>query len=287
MKIELEKMLKPDFWTSINPDLHVDDQAFIKNQKALQLSTDKLKWINDYINEEGYFQIEPQDLGLPISKMADAVTKFADMGWPTPMVFVYDEFFILPYCISNILKSILGNDFKQLPDFWAWYVDPVRGDSGWKPHRDKGMDSLTDEHKPKSMTIWIPLSNATPQNGCMYLLPMNQDPYFIDQNNKNFDYQNIRALPVAPGAVLGWNQAVLHWGGRGTKRALNPRISVGFEFQRGDVPPFNKPLISVEPLSSLKSRLPLIGKQILQYKHMYPLTKEFSELAMQMVDVSK
>jgi len=72
---------------------------------------------------------------------------------------------------------------------------------------------------------------------------------------------------------------VLHWGGEASRFAAHPRISMALEFQTGERAPFNTPLI--EPFTNLdfESRLKLVGKQILQYKHMYPLAARFELLA--------
>ncbi|MBI3591851.1 MAG: phytanoyl-CoA dioxygenase family protein [Candidatus Melainabacteria bacterium] len=288
IQLEPQKFLDPKFWTSINPALHVEDKTFLTQHSALRFDAVKLKEINSDLVKEGYFQLEPQKWQLPISLMAEAVKKFVDMGWPTVFALVYDEFFLLPYCVSEILSSVLGKDFKQLPDFWAWYIDPLKSEGGWKPHRDKGVDSLTEKGEPKSLTVWIPLTDATSQNGCMYILPANWDPYFKDPTIKSdkIDYHNIRALPANAGSVLGWNQAILHWGGRSSEKIKIPRISVAFEFQRGDVPPYNSPFISVNPVMDLKSRVQFICKQILQYKHMYPLSDEVYKATVEMLTLS-
>ena len=283
-QIECDKLFDHKFWTKINPNLHVDDKAFQKSQSVLNLSADSIKKLGDDLLEEGYFQSAPVQWELPMSEMAETVTKFFDMNWPEAFVFVYDEFFLLPYKLSGILSHALGEDFKQLPDFWAWYLDHLRNQSGWAPHRDKGIDSLMSDGKPRSLTIWIPLTDVTPLNGCIYLVPAQWDPYFINQENvTKFEYQNIRALPAKAGSVLAWNQAVFHWGGKSSRKAPNPRISIAFEFQRGDIPPYNEPLLSVYPLPDLRFRLKLIAKQIMQYKHMYKLRKDLENIVQELL----
>lgn len=91
--------------------------------------------------------------------------------------------------------------------------------------------------------------------------------------------QDVRALPAKPGDVLGWNQAILHWGARSSRRATEPRISFACEFQRGDVEPYNRPLLDPQQLPPIEMRLALIGKQILQYRHMYGLSDAMTEIA--------
>lgn len=286
MKLDIEKLKEKEFWIKLNPKLHVDEKSFSASQNIIRFDQTTLEEIKKEIIEDGYFQINPVDWGLPLNEMKLAVRNFYDMGLPTPFVFVYDEFFLMPYKVSGILSFILGNDFKILPDFWAWYVDPLKAEKGWEPHRDTGIESLFETGMPKSLTVWVPLTNATPKNGCIYIVPAQWDPYFADpaNNYKNFQHQHIRALPAEAGSILGWNQAVIHWGGRSSKKAKEPRISFAFEFQRGDVTPLNEPLLPYDRLPDLNLRLQLIGKQILQYEHMYPLRQDIKEIAIKFTE---
>ena len=57
---------------------------------------------------------------------------------------------------------------------------------------------------------------------------------------------------------------------------------MAFEFQRKDKPPFNTPLLDPRVIPPFRQRLGLIGKQVLQYDHMYPLTPENAALAKQL-----
>jgi hypothetical protein len=58
---------------------------------------------------------------------------------------------------------------------------------------------------------------------------------------------------------------------------------MAFEFQRGDVKPYNKPLMDLKSTPSFELRWKLIGKQILQYKHMYTYPEGMLKLAYRMI----
>ena len=60
-------------------------------------------------------------------------------------------------------------------------------------------------------------------------------------------------------------------------------LVVALEFQRADAAPFNQPLLPPLSVLDFPSRLMLIGKQILQYRHMYPLGPRMEALAQRMV----
>jgi ectoine hydroxylase-related dioxygenase (phytanoyl-CoA dioxygenase family) len=123
-------------------------------------------------------------------------------------------------------------------------------------------DGITD-----TFNLWIALTEATPLNGCMYIVPANFDPlYGTDVAQPKFPLQSIRALPVPAGSILGWNGRVWHWGGRSSTKATHPRISIAKEFQRGDVAPHEHPALDPFVRLSLSERLGLAGLHILKYR---------------------
>src|SRR5207245_1434751 len=95
---------------------------------------------------------------------------------------------------------------------------------------------------------------------------------------------NIRAVPAPAGSMLAWNQGVLHWGARASRRASAPRCSASIEFQRADISPFRSPLLDPHTIPSFHARLGLTGMQILQYQHMYPLDDPLGVLATRLRD---
>lgn len=278
-----DELRSPQFWLKLNPGLHVDDTAFIRSAMPVELDDAARNLLDQRMAVEGYFQyvVPPEQQTLPLDAMAQAVRTLLANGLVSPYAFIYDEFWLLFMRQSRVLSRFLGGEFRILPDFWVWHVDPQKGESGWRPHRDKGRISLDQEGRPKSLTMWVPLTQATPMNGCMYILPANRDPGYNTANEEDlkFDYPDIRALPGGPGHVFCWNQAVLHWGSRTSRFAQDARISVALEFQRADVPAFNLPLLNPQQLPSFETRLQLVAKQILQYEHMHSLTPEQAQFA--------
>jgi ectoine hydroxylase-related dioxygenase (phytanoyl-CoA dioxygenase family) len=146
-------------------------------------------------------------------------------------------------------------------------VDPGRDEAGWTPHRDSYADSdvLFADGSPQKLSVWLPLTDATTLNGCMYILPADRDPSYgnishtntgsstdtdtgtttsisSNNNNNNIDIideggqhwstfiQDFRALPAAAQSVLMWNFRVYHYGAHSSTRATHPRYSVGVEF---------------------------------------------------------
>jgi len=65
----------------------------------------------------------------------------------------------------------------MMPDIWVFNIDPLRAEpAGWKPHRDRPYETpLMPDMSAASINFWIPLTEATPLNGCMYILPRQFD----------------------------------------------------------------------------------------------------------------
>jgi len=269
-----------DFWRKLQPTLSIEGKA--PSVLADLGSVDELM---ERLRFEGYVNV-PGALGLDtVNSLRECIAVLHERQIPLPFAFVYDRFWQVFQGLSNFLASALGAGYRALPDFWVWHVPATEQAMGWGPHRDRVQPTLDRDNSPHSLTVWLPFSDATPLNGCIYVLPAHLDERFEqrrwdgDDNNRVKDPQNIRALPATAGSVLAWNQAVLHWGGRASRLAAAPRASAAFEFQRGDRPAFNQPLLDPKRIPLFRERLGLIGKQVLQYQHMYPLTPDVQRIA--------
>lgn len=231
--------------------------------------------------KEGYFGDSDEFLAVVAPSIGETVKRVHELGLPPVFVWIYDAPWRCYQRLAPVISHFIGEDYKVLPDFWTWHVDPQRNQTGWGPHRDKSRMCLTPAGKPLSLTCWIPLSEATPLNGCMYIVPAHLDPAYNkpSYNGPPFSAYAVRALPAVPGDYFIWNQAVLHWGGPTSEFAESPRMSMALEFQRGDVAPYNQPLLDPATLPSFAWRLRLIGKQILQYRHMYGYSEALTALA--------
>jgi hypothetical protein len=237
------------------------------------------------LKREGYVQVPDALSQETIAPIRKAVSTLHAAGIPLAFSFVYDELWLAFQGLSRFLTAALGEDYQALPDFWVWHVNPSEKATGWGPHRDRIQNTLDIDNSPHTLTVWLPFSDANPLNGCMYVLPAHLDNRFVERrwdgegNNTVYNPQDIRALPATGGSMLAWNQAVLHWGGRGSRLGTAPRISAAFEFQRADCPAFNSPLLDPHRMPTFEERLGLIGKQVLQYRHMYPLSEDVAATA--------
>lgn len=275
-------LVRPEYWTNLVSGMSISTNGGPKIQ-PVQLGEECIRETYASVIREGYFNLDAVFDVSRIQTMAGVVKSLVKASCPPVFAFVFDEFWKTCGQLSSLLQALLGKQYCQLPDFWAWHVDPANESSGWRPHRDKGFGALNPDGSPKSFTVWIPLTEATPLNGCMYVVPAHLDPPSRYQNEEDrrmpANLQDVRALPAKPGAVLGWNQSILHWGARSSRRATEPRISFACEFQRGDIEPYNRPLLDPVQPPPFELRLALIGKQILQYRHMYGLSESMGVIA--------
>ncbi|HEY5105798.1 MAG TPA: phytanoyl-CoA dioxygenase family protein [Caulobacteraceae bacterium] len=278
---QTQEIVHRAFWEENFPNLAINSRLAGAAVEQTALSAAELSRAGERMREEGYFQAKDATLARLAPVLAEAVITCKRLDIPPAFIFIFDEVWECFQALHPVLSAFLGADYKALPDFWTWHVDPKAGESGWRPHRDKGRVSLAPDGSPLSFSVWIPFTEAMPQNGCMYILPANRDPVYntAEEGQWRIDIARVRALPARPGEFLVWDQALLHWGAESSRFAPHPRISVAMEFQRGDIRPFNQPLSEPFANHSFEMRLKLVAKQILQYKHMYPLAARFETLA--------
>lgn len=282
----MEQVADPDFWLKLNPHFTITPEG--SHDKLAPVPVDVTEDMLHYLVTDGYLQLDQIISAEFVAGLRSGVDNLRNAGINPSFVFVYDEFWIISRQLNQLLSPILGPAYQQLPDFWCWYLDPHAQEAGWEPHRDRiHANPLFPDGMPKSVTVWIALTDATPLNGCIYMLPAHLDKDYFNFKTKetNVNAHGIRALPVNAGTLLLWNQRVVHWGGTSSTRATDPRISLAIEFQRADVPPFNSPILKTpEALLPFDIRLMLIAKQITQYHHMYRVSDELAALAKGLLD---
>jgi hypothetical protein len=280
----LADITKRETWHAIAPGMHIEDQALRESARPIAIDAARAIAAREQLLLDGYIQETGFSFSVDLARLAGAVRALSREGLSPVFAFLFDEFW-LPYCqLDALFREILGS-YAMLPDFWIWNVDPKNGDAGWTPHRDKGAATLRPDGMPNSITAWIPLTDATPLNSCMYIVPARHDPtYGTNREGEwRFDLPSVRALPAKPGDVLIWNQAVLHWGSKSSPLGKESRISMAIEFQRGDVPPINPPLLKPCVLLPFDQRLKLIARQVLQYRHMYKVAPDLEQMMLKLV----
>jgi hypothetical protein len=238
---------------------------------------------SEEIIRKGYIHLVQPGLQIQFKEIVKLFNDIIAIGLPPVFSFIYDDLWVLRSQLfgRGVIGVLLQNEeYALLPDFWAWRIMP--GEAGWKPHRDKISGSLFSDKRPKSLTVWVPITKAHPLNGCMYVLPAGWDEeYALENSVKGVGaLSDMRALPAEAGDVLIWTQHLYHWSARAADvHDLPPRMSVAFECQRLDVRPFRCPLLAPDMILTFEERLALIAKQVVQYRHMYESNPFLNDLA--------
>ena len=177
-------------------------------------------------------------------------------------------FWLIMDALRPMIEKILAEPYVILPETWAWDIAPNKSNQGWAPHREKLFSCVNSEGLPKSISCWFPITEATPENSCMYVLPASDDPYYPIGKTK-FDYpiQAIRALPASPGDVVVFNHNILHWGSQSSQWGQINRRAIAFETQINSIAHYNSPVIDPNNFPSLNECIALYKQLIHQYKH--------------------
>jgi hypothetical protein len=199
-------------------------------------------------------------------------------GWDPSFIYLFDEVWLMMHHCAGAIERITGN----LPhsDFAAFYVKlpSERGaeeeSAGWKPHRDRGGPfdpaSEREDGTPRYNTVWIPITDATPENSCLYVLPADRDTTYKNNGHPNDAItslealQDIQALPAARGSLISFSHRLLHWGSRAASTATTPRMALSFSFsdEHFETTAFPRDLL---PLPPLTVRLALVAGQCFIY----------------------
>jgi len=280
----LENVVQPSYWVEKFPQFHITDTPF-------QKSINSFKW--DVSNEmqmlkEGYtFLNQAMDV-KDINFLYQGIESFIEKGIAPIFSLVFDEYWNLFTSILPIAESVLQESCSLLPASWVWYLSPSDESKGWKPHRERNDPRVIDmEGNPNSISFWIPLSEATPLNGCMYVIPLQYDKNYPDNLAETTvaKLQDIRAVPAKVGDVICFNQALIHWGGRSSEFAKFPRVSIAFEVQRNSLfPPLQVPLIDPRKQFTFFERLKIIIIQATNYSRFNDFGDEFEEFICELYD---
>jgi hypothetical protein len=190
-------MLSSDYWRRICPQLTVDGVGAGASESPpspLVVSDEDLHTLHKLLDDEGYFVLPPDCMpwatGL-MEKLAVGVVQLMQCGWSPAFICMFDEAWWVCNAIDEMMQRVTGGNQNNM-DFLAWYIDPGApvSDSGqgpaagFAPHRDRQPRDIPASFRSggeaKYLTCWLPFTDATPENSCLYLIPKSCDPsYFV------------------------------------------------------------------------------------------------------------
>jgi len=242
------------------------------------------------LNRRGFCLVDEELPSGLIGKLRKGVEDLAKQNLPASCIILFDECWQLAQCSESILKGAgtVASHFHH--DILAWYIDGA----GFSPHRDRQPDdvksSFSNEGDAKFVTHWIALTDATPTNSCLYMIPRQHDPGYIDGDKEDEDalqvalpdkyaYQHIQAIPRESGQSVLFTHRVIHWGSAQDEGCKEARIALSFV--QAD-PSFEKPYVNTKYFESMcppfRIRLLLLCSQLLIYHERFHLSTECLQL---------
>lgn len=253
----------PEFWRRLAPELTISDvqsvQPRLRNVAMGQAERRRL--IND-----GFIHQRQPGIEAPWSKIATALERIVATGFPAAFIGVYDEVWSIAAQMAPVMDGLFNGKAALVPDFWASHTGS--GDAGAAAGRRRGGAALFRDGSPKSVSLWVPLTDATPENGCVYLVPAGQDRNYgkADATRADAPLTGIRALPAKAGDALIWTGETYHWRGRPARdNPDGPLASLAFEFQSRDCGAFEGLIIDSYPYVPFETRLGLLARQMPRY----------------------
>ena len=266
--------------------------------------------LSDLLRRDGFFVAPALRshwlFGVPMRSINGAMDALVRSGWPPVFIYMYDEIWHAIDAVWDLMTHFLGEDCVLEPSFFAWCVAPhgsaapgaTVGSNFGLPHRDYPASEALyeDGETPKLLSVWIPVTDATLENGCMFAVPREFDTCFEKHQDQahmrsagevrpgvyklRFPVQGARALPADAGSVLCWNGNTIHWGSSCAGHrpgGSEPRKSIAMTFRRSDVAqlegggdPIRREDVRGATLP-LSGRLSLIARSLLLYSQWYTL----------------
>jgi len=279
------------YWRALAPDFQIQtdpDRAKTRIGQDDRSAKTSVERASRHLGDDGYFQLDAvldADALARLNRLVDIVT---GAGWPGPFAWMYDDVWAcvrLPE-LQTILTAALGDGYLHIPHLWVHEVPAVAGAAGWSPHFD-GDGS-------RRVSVWLALTDATVDNGCMHVVPRSAlaasfhgdwpPERMIPVRDAVRALHASRALPVSAGAALGWTFDTLHWGGPSvaTREPQIARRAISLEFiARDETPrPYEIPLIDPRgPLPSFAERLSMIARALATYEHFEPRLARWRDVA--------
>ena len=297
----------------------------------LGVPTERLRAMAQEIDRNGYGVVEPCEWawgeGAALRTLEAAAHALAAHGWPPAMVFMLDLAWEVVDRLWAPMGALLGDmraerdeadpagdeadpagdgadGVRMDPSVFCWIArragsgPPAAGSNFGTPHRDfTCLQSLRpSDGKPLLLSVWLPLTRVTTDNGCMMVVPRALDRHYLkrfayahmrpampsDEDDEvtelRFDLQAARPLaPLQAGSIAAWCGNVIHWGSSCSAAPADapPRISFGFNFLRaGQQLQSAAPTLSRADARALTpaQRLALISRSLLAYSPWYRLS---------------
>jgi len=282
----VERAVTPDYWKTLVPELSVGCDPVSDLLQTLPISDSVRDETVRRFAGEGYLHLQSILPATVVERMRTAVLRLIENDWPPVFGWVYDEFWRVSRvpALTELFTAVLGTAYRQTPFVWTHVVSGSRGSAGWPPHVDNRGDDVR-------LTVWVPLTDATVDTGCMSLIPKHlvpradgrrwYDRAVLSMSEVRGLLHASRPLPADAGAVVAWDAGLMHWGAA-RQIAGEPRISLSMEL----VPAASGASVLDGTLGVIDAALPthsdrlrMIAAAIALYHRSEPRVARFTTLA--------
>lgn len=247
-----------EFWRRLAPDLTISD-AQPKSNKVDIPSDIAMRLVND-----GFVKLKNPGLSAPVAKIAKAMDRIVAAGLPAAFIGVYDEVWAMIADMDGALGDVFDGNAAMVPDFWAAHGV---ADAGFAAGRKRPGQGVFKDGRARNVTVWMPLTDATPDNGCVYVVPAGQDRNYGTPERADASLPGIRALPAKAGDVLLWTGETYHWQSRPDRHNEDgPLMSLTWEFQSVNDAPIDGLFIESYPYVPFETRLGLLARQMPRHR---------------------
>lgn len=276
----ITELLDPSYWRLICPWLSCGGAVSADASPSCAPSVTVAR--TESLRTRGFFRIDAADSPSPTalaSSLELGVLRLVALGHSPTTILCYDEAWEMARLLGTQLAAAQPGNVSS-GDSVAFLVTPaVHVFTG--PHRDKPCAGPASFHAggvPCYTTVWVALSDATPDSSCLYFLPADRDAGYLTAGDNILEalpspahWPSIVAQPCIRGDVLCFSHRVLHWGSTSQHDAAH-RVALSFAFsdalfEEAAFPP------SFLPLPPLGLRLGLLCGQAILYAAQAPLSK--------------
>ncbi len=252
-----------EFWRRLAPELTISDAqpGLCIERSTVQSEQERMRLIND-----GFLHLKQPGLDAPISAIASAMDRIVNAGLPAAFIGVYDETWSMIAQLNDVIGGLFDGQAAMVPDFWAVHPNTT---AGLTAQRKRASNGVFSDGTPKNVTVWMPLTDATPDNGCIYVVPAGQDRNYgkSKSDRANASLPGIRALPATAGDVLIWTGETYHWQARPDRHNQDgPLLSLTWEFQSRDAAALEGMLVESYPYMPFETRLGLLARQMPRHR---------------------
>lgn len=238
-------LLDVEFWRGFGAEdgLHVNDLERLP-QSICEASVSRRM-----LDERGYLQCGSRADAELTRRVNRGLQRLKATGFAPAFIYVFDETWLVIEAQWRLLGAVLAVDGDAdpseavlEPSIGAHVLSrpsaacrdaegasseiqrhtPIGGAFSL-PHRDhSSADCFDDRGHPTLLSLWVPVTDVTAENGCMFVVPKEADALFGQpahaqhlSPHRSLDWGGAIALaPVAAGSTLAWHGSLVHWGGR-------------------------------------------------------------------------